>query len=408
MTSFPRASCLPLLAALVGGCLDTGIAATEASTETSSSSGDGSSSGGPMTTDASSTTGVATTEASPTTATSIVPTGECGDMVVDPGEECDDGPANGDEAACTPTCLRNTCGDGLVWVGHEACDDGPANADDGACTPECDAASCGDGKVQAGVEVCDDGVNDGSYGSCAADCSARAAHCGDGTIDPDHEECDSGTDPACLGSCQLATSCLRIHESDPSLISGPRQIYPFGPVQSFDVYCDMETDGGGYTFLKVDVDSDVNDLPYTSKKAEGLCAGFGMRLFVPRSPAHLASAFAVATTPNVAPQGGGDNATGQDYLQILGIYPVKAGISCLGKALTPSTCPQWSANDGGARYVSPTVKNPPGPDGDGACASCSMIYTWNLDGSVKNYKTVAGAGGISLRFMCDVGDKLPP
>ena len=36
-----------------------------------------------------------------------------------------------------------------------------------------------------------------------------------------------------------------------------------------------------------------------------------------------------------------------------------------------------------------------------------MIYTWNQNGSVKSYKTVAAPGGSSLRFMCDVGDKRP-
>lgn len=409
MTSFPRATHVLLLAALggLGGCLQPPVAATEETGGSSSSGGETSSSGDETTDLGSSTTRAMSTEEPPTTSTtSGGPHGVCGDAVVDADEECDDGPGNADDGACTSACLRNVCGDGLLWVGHEGCDAGPDNADDGACTLECSEARCGDGKVEQGVEVCDDGVNDGGYDSCVADCSARAAHCGDGVLDPE-EECDAGV-PSCLGSCLLASSCLRIHDADPALISGPRQIYPIGPDQPFDVFCDMETEGGGYTFLKVDVDSDVNDLPYTAKKAEAWCADLGMRLFVPRSAAHLAVAYGVATVENVAPYGGGDNSTGQDYLQILGVYPVKPGVSCIGKAMNPATCPQWAAKDSKGWFIADVVKNPGEPDPDGACAGCSMIYTWNLDGTVKNYKTVAATGGVSLRFMCDVGDKLPP
>jgi cysteine-rich repeat protein len=49
-----------------------------------------------------------------------------------------------------------TCGDGVLGAGEE-CDQGPANSDQGACTTTCALAVCGDGLVHAGVEVCDDG-----------------------------------------------------------------------------------------------------------------------------------------------------------------------------------------------------------------------------------------------------------
>lgn len=71
------------------------------------------------------------------------------------------------------------------------------------------------------------------------------------------------------------------------------------------------------------------------------------------------------------------------------------------------SCPQWGPADGGEWFISDTVKNPSEPDPDGACLACSMLFTWNPDGSVKNYKTLPNPGGSSLRFMCDVGDKVP-
>ena len=54
----------------------------------------------------------------------------CGNGIVDNGEECDDGEANADDAACTAACTKARCGDGKVGPG-EACDGGAA------CTPEC-------------------------------------------------------------------------------------------------------------------------------------------------------------------------------------------------------------------------------------------------------------------------------
>lgn len=322
------------------------------------------------------------------------------------GCDCTPGGACDEPLAClagTCTTVPAECGNAQVETG-EACDDGPANADDAACTSSCTAAYCGDGLVLAGGELCDDGTNDGSYGGCLADCSDRGPHCGDGVLDPE-EACDAA-DASCIG-CTVATSCLKIHEADPALQSGPRTIFPIGPDNPLSVYCDMTSDGGGYTFLKVDIDSELNDLPYPAKKAETTCAMFGMKLLVPRSPAHLAVAHSVAMGADILPVGGGQKPSGADYLQILGIYPKQSSKSCLGNVLSALTCPQWAPSDGGTWYIADTVKNAAEPDPDGACLGCSMLYTWNPDATVKNYKTLPNPGGSSLRFMCDVGDKVP-
>ncbi|MCE9673491.1 hypothetical protein LY474_37360 [Myxococcus stipitatus] len=63
---------------------------------------------------------------------------ECGNGVVNAGEECDDG-NHSDQDACLSTCIRATCGDGIVNVSQgrqELCDDG--NQDDcGTCNSTC-------------------------------------------------------------------------------------------------------------------------------------------------------------------------------------------------------------------------------------------------------------------------------
>ncbi|HRI09762.1 MAG TPA: hypothetical protein PKW35_18195 [Nannocystaceae bacterium] len=131
----------------------------------------------------------------------------CGDGFVQPGEECDLGPQNANEGACTLACAEATCGDGFVQPG-EACDLGPENANGGACTLACAEAICGDGFIHAGVEECDDGdANDAdNYNGCHPVTCTRVSWCGDGVTQPE-EECDP-EDPdvpelTCTDDCQI-------------------------------------------------------------------------------------------------------------------------------------------------------------------------------------------------------------
>ncbi|MFC1609824.1 DUF4215 domain-containing protein [Myxococcota bacterium] len=63
----------------------------------------------------------------------------CGDGVVQPGEECDEGPHNSDEIsnACRSACKRPWCGDGVVDADEE-CDDANETNSDG-CNDDCTA-----------------------------------------------------------------------------------------------------------------------------------------------------------------------------------------------------------------------------------------------------------------------------
>lgn len=128
--------------------------------------------------------------------------GACGDGVVQPDEECDQGDANSDSGSCKSDCTTNVCGDGALGPG-EGCDDG--NLDDGdTCTSSCALPSCGDGALDDG-EACDDG-NDVDEDECTSTCVP--ASCGDGFVQP-MEECDEGATNsdhgACLTDCVAAT-----------------------------------------------------------------------------------------------------------------------------------------------------------------------------------------------------------
>ncbi|MDC0717226.1 hypothetical protein [Nannocystis bainbridge] len=110
-----------------------------------------------LTTDAdatSTTTTTGTTGPEPpatTTSTTGEPAPVCGDGVVDPDEDCDDGNRD-DGDACLATCVAAGCGDGEVWLGVEACDQGAANhptAPD-TCRPTCELPACGDGGLYVG------------------------------------------------------------------------------------------------------------------------------------------------------------------------------------------------------------------------------------------------------------------
>lgn len=92
----------------------------------------------PTTTDptGSTTTTSTTTETTETTAVTASSTGApmCGDGKPDPGEACDDGPANADDAACTSSCQLAACGDGLLCPAcGEECEGGPNDECDDQC-----------------------------------------------------------------------------------------------------------------------------------------------------------------------------------------------------------------------------------------------------------------------------------
>jgi cysteine-rich repeat protein len=254
---------------------------------------DGSGSAGTSTTTTAPTTTDTTATTDPSTGSTGTPQPVCGDGNVDDGEECDDGNAD-DTDTCVAGCKNAVCGDGFVGPG-EACDDAN-DVDDDDCSNACAAASCGDGKLQPG-ETCDDG-NDVDTDACLSTCVAAA--CGDGFVQDGLEECDDGNAddadecttlcaapscmdglksggesdidcggpcPKCLvdqmciedadcdsgscedGKCTQASSCQAIKLADPNAPDGVYvlDIDGIGPMEPIEAFCDMTTDGGGWT-----------------------------------------------------------------------------------------------------------------------------------------------------------------
>ena len=106
----------------------------------------------------------------------------------------------------TDTGVPRSCGDGMLQPDEE-CDQGPSNDDHGECTKSCTIAKCGDGYIQ-GDEVCDApevGAVDCSYWgfsngelSCAQDCQGV-----------DNSTCEGCTDENCIpfGACDEMHAC---------------------------------------------------------------------------------------------------------------------------------------------------------------------------------------------------------
>ncbi|HXU05798.1 MAG TPA: DUF4215 domain-containing protein [Polyangia bacterium] len=182
-----------------------------------------------------------------------VPDGRCGNGVLDPGEQCDDGnrtPGDGCTRLCQVECgstcgscswpgscnLTPVCGDGVL-APSELCDDGNNVGGDG-CANNCSAIEtgwrcpiagrrcvpiCGDGVV-VGAERCDDGnavAGDGCSDICLVE-PASGDHCGNGVIDG-AEECDDGANHPDAGYGGCGTDCRFGGFCGDGVVNGPEQ-----------------------------------------------------------------------------------------------------------------------------------------------------------------------------------------
>jgi ELWxxDGT repeat protein/cysteine-rich repeat protein len=172
----------------------------------------------------------------------------CGNGVVSAGEECDDGNLDGSDF-CTPDCTINVCGDGYQSFLYEGCDDGnaidgdgcdnnclstscgngvvnpgeecdlgPANGEASGCTTGCLIA--GNGNIGPGEE-CDDGNlidgdgcdHNGQIETCWT-CTGEPSVC----TRPDGLPCSDGL--YCNGNDTCLAGACTVHGTDPCTGAG--------------------------------------------------------------------------------------------------------------------------------------------------------------------------------------------
>ncbi|HJL11833.1 MAG TPA: fibrinogen-like YCDxxxxGGGW domain-containing protein [Polyangiaceae bacterium LLY-WYZ-15_(1-7)] len=166
--------------------------------------------------------------------------------------DCIDGSCT-DGFCLTPECMNGALdpGEADVDCGGECvgCDDGTS------CTVDSDCFSdrCDDTGV---CSSCSDGERNGDEAD--VDCGGDCRGCPSGTACTDDSDCASRSCEG--GTCAPgATSCLALLQAEPTLPSGVYEIQPdpAGPVR--EVWCDMDTDGGGWTLVAASSGTTLND-----------------------------------------------------------------------------------------------------------------------------------------------------
>jgi cysteine-rich repeat protein len=159
--------------------------------------------------------------------------GSCGDGLLDPAEQCDDGNmASGD--GCSSACVLEGCGNGTVEAGEE-CDAGDVNPCDG-CSPTCRFEGCGNFVVEC-AETCDDGGTTSGDG-CSSTCAFEGGSC---TTD---FALTCGERDGWSTTFTGATDLVDFYSCVPWNESGPEYAYTFTAPRSGAVTVAVTTSGG--------------------------------------------------------------------------------------------------------------------------------------------------------------------
>ena len=176
------------------------------------------------------------------------------------GPECDPCPGGGgclEDGDCLSldcnggTCAGATCSDNIQNQGESDVDcGGPCDGclPGGSCgvADDCDSQVCAAGICQ--VAVCQDGVENGE--ETGVDCGGPScAKCPQGQGCVNNVDCMSGYCDGATNLCVTYPSCLEILNAGLSTGDHNYSIDPdgVGPLPAAQMYCDMTTDGGGWT-----------------------------------------------------------------------------------------------------------------------------------------------------------------
>lgn len=155
-----------------------------------------------------------------------------------------------------------TAGKGVCKAGVQTCKNGAF----GGCV----------GEIKPSAEVCNkkDDDCDGKVDEDTAGTGSVCIVCGDGKKQGSEECDDNNRKPldGCSATCKLelgtkgkpALSCKAILDAKVSRGNGTYWLKPIGSTTAYEVYCDMATDGGGWTHIFTISSTDANNWIYTN------------------------------------------------------------------------------------------------------------------------------------------------
>lgn len=243
--------------------------------------------------------------------------------------------------------FNDTTGGGSTGTSYVCSDNAKVCQTDNDChganqaTFACIAGGRCTGTCNVGYQDCD---NNGANG-CESSKNNDINNCGAcGNVCP-------GATPLCTaGVCSNAkvyTSCNEIHTDQPAATDGMYKIDPDGngPLGTLTVYCDMTTDGGGYTSYAI-----TGGISTSKRTDANSCTALGLNIVVPRTNAHLHALVAKY---------------GISYFKTSpGVYGLAAGnyTTCAMNSGDAACAANWKAIDNGAWFLRDQARSEPNGD----------------------------------------------